>query len=220
MNVTAHPSPAQSSHLGHPPAPPVMGQRSADRHVADTNDLLRLARDGDQVAWQLLFEKYRGGLRGAAARKLPRQVRQWVDADDIVQEVFMSAVRLLPSLQFQHAGAFLAYLRRALTNRILDEVRRSIRKPSTVSLPPDVASRDQSPLHTAIVRQETARYDAALLQLPSRDRAILTLRLQHGLSYQSIALELGMPSPDAVRVASARALRRVMQLIESAPIES
>src|SRR5262245_37075093 len=212
MNVTAQTSPAQSSTIGQP-ALPVVGQRSEDRQLTDTTDLLRLARDGDQAAWQTLFEKYRGGLRGAAARKLPREVRQWADADDIVQDVFMSAARLLPSLNFQHGGAFLAYLRRALVNRILDEVRRCIRKPATVSLPVEVASHDHSPLHTAIVRQETARYESALLQLPSRDRAILTLRLQRGLSYQTIALQLGMPSPDAVRVASARALRRVLVLI-------
>jgi RNA polymerase sigma-70 factor (ECF subfamily) len=219
MNVTAQTSPAQSSTTGQSPVPPVMGQRP-DRQLTDTTDLLRLARDGDQAAWQRLFEKYRGGLRGAAARKLPREVRRWADADDIVQDVFMSAARLLPNLQFQHAGAFLAYLRRALVNRILDEVRRCVRKPATVSLPLDVASRDHSPLHTAIVRQETARYESALLRLPSRDRAILTLRLQHGLSYQTIALELGMPSPDAVRVASARALRRLIGLIESPQCQS
>jgi RNA polymerase sigma factor (sigma-70 family) len=181
-----------------------------------TSEMLRRAREGDQAAWGMLYQQYRGTLRSTAERSLPRSVRGSTDGEDVVQDVFLRVSRHLRHLDVPHEGAFLAYLRRAVINKVVDEVRRSARVPARVSMPPNVVSGGKSPLQDMIGREQLSSYRAALIRLGPREREILKLRVDQGLPYHEVARQLGIATPDAARVAGARALRHLAAFVRTA----
>ena len=133
------------------------------------------------------------------------------DTEDLVQETVMRALNRLDRFEFRHEGALLAYLRQSLLNRIVDEVRKTTRRPLNVTLGEDHVDRGESPLEAAIGRQNIDRYEAALARLRPRDRVAIVLRLEQQAGYEDVAVQLGMPSPNAARVAVKRALYRLAQ---------
>jgi RNA polymerase sigma factor (sigma-70 family) len=175
----------------------------------------RLARACDESVWQTLFQQYRAALRCTAERSLPRSVRGSTDGEDVVQDVFLRTCIRLQHLEFAHAGAFYAYLRRAVIHKVLDEVRRCARVPASVPMPCEIASDAESPLEKTIDHEQGTLYRAALLQLAPRDRSVLELRLEYGFSYKDIAVRLGIASSAAARMVSIRALRRLKSIIDA-----
>jgi RNA polymerase sigma factor (sigma-70 family) len=131
------------------------------------------------------------------------------DTEDLVQETVIRALNRLDQFEFRHAGALLAYLRQSMLNRIIDEVRRTSRRPVPVTLAEDQVDKGDSPLETAIGRQNIERYEAALSRLRPRDREAIVLRLEQQVEYVELAVQLGMPTPNAARVAVKRALYRL-----------
>ena len=85
-----------------------------------TSLLQRARQPGDQAAWGQFVELYFGLLLGWA-RALHLQE---ADAADLVQDVFTTLVRVLPTFQLDGQGSFRAWLRTVLLNRWRDWVRR------------------------------------------------------------------------------------------------
>jgi RNA polymerase sigma-70 factor (ECF subfamily) len=131
------------------------------------------------------------------------------DTDDLVQETLLRSLRGVDAFDPRHSGAFLAYLRQGILNRIRDEIRRAHRLPEDGGTAGDVPDMGPSPIEEAIGRESLKRYEAALLRLKDEDREAILARLEMGLSYQQMAQVLGKPSPDAARVATSRALLRL-----------
>jgi RNA polymerase sigma-70 factor (ECF subfamily) len=104
-----------------------------------------------------------------------------------------------------------AYLRRAVMNRLRDEIRRVDRRPHAVELDSGLTAAGPSPLEDAIGSQALARYEAALSRLGQEERAAVVARVEMRSSYQQIAAELGKPSPDAARMMVTRALLRLAE---------
>jgi RNA polymerase sigma-70 factor (ECF subfamily) len=132
-----------------------------------------------------------------------------VDTDDMIQETFMRTFRNLHTFEPRHKGAFGAYLRQALNNRIRDEVRRVTARPRRVELPEDERDRAASPLEEAIGSEALRRYEEALGRLSAEERELVLMRIEMGLSYKELAALSGKPSDDAARMAVARALVRL-----------
>jgi RNA polymerase sigma-70 factor (ECF subfamily) len=183
--------------------------RPAAPALEATVDLLSRAQRGDEGAWEALVARHRRVLRRVAHGRLPSCARGMTDTEDVVQDAFMRAVTHLPRFEFRHQGSLLAYLRRIVINRIVDEVRRAARTPVATPLIDEHADHGRSPLDRAIGRERAARYRRALLRLRERDRRVIRLRLERGLAFGEIASELGMASGDAARVAAGRALVRL-----------
>ena len=179
--------------------------------LQSTLDLLARARAGDEAAWEVVFRRCERGLRRFAAGRLPVQCRGMTDTEDLVQDTVVSALKRLDHLEFRHEGALLAYLRQAVLNRIIDEVRRRNRRPALVSLPDDQADQALSPLELVIGRQNVDRYELALARLRPRDREVIVMRLEHQAEYAAVAEHFGLPTPNAARVAVKRALFRLAQ---------
>jgi RNA polymerase sigma factor (sigma-70 family) len=177
--------------------------------MCSTLDLLERARAGNDAAWEVVFRRCVRGLRRFAVGRLPAQCRGMNDTEDLVQETVIRALNHLDRFEFRHEGALLAYLRQALLNRIVDEVRKTARRPVPVALTDDQIDRSASPLEIAIGRQNVERYEAALARLRPRDREAIVLRLEQQIEYADLAMQLGMPSPNAARVAVKRALYRL-----------
>lgn len=177
-----------------------------------TVELLERAQEGDAEAVNLLFSRYLPPLRRWARGRLPQYARDLLETEDLVQETMVHAFKRLKVFEMRHDGALHAYLRQAVINRIRDEVRRAQRRPAAEELE---ASQHQdstaSPLETAIGTQAVERYEAALSRLRDEDRQAIVARVELGLSYAEVATALGKSSPDAARMAVARALVKLAQ---------
>lgn len=175
--------------------------------------LLQRARAGDEHALNRLIERYLPGLRRFASGRLPRDRYDLLETDDLVQETLMRAVRHLESFEVRREGAFRAYLRQSLLNRIRDEARRARRRPAPAELPADAPATGASPLEEAIGHEAVERYEAALLKLREEDREAIVARIEMGCSYEALAEALEKPSADAARMAVSRALVRLAKEI-------
>jgi RNA polymerase sigma-70 factor, ECF subfamily len=190
-------------------SPGFRGRPERGLEAASSAELIRFVQGGEPRALQILFERYRPILRRWAAGRLPRWARDLVDTDDMVQDALMGTMRNLHRFEPRHAGAFGAYLRQALNNRIRDEVRKARARPQRAEMPVDHPADGASPLEQAIGREAMARYEAALEGLTDVERELVVARLEMGLGYAEIAEATGKPSADAARMAVARALVRM-----------
>jgi RNA polymerase sigma-70 factor (ECF subfamily) len=181
----------------------------------ETAGLLERARAGDRRALDDLFDRHTPILRRWAARRLPQWARQAMDTVDLVQETMLGLFRNLDSFEPRGEGALQAYLRQGLINRVRNQVRNANVRPEFVSLDPQAADDITSPLEAAIGRQSLAAYEAALERLSPDVRAAVVSRVELGLSYAEIATVLDMRSPDAARMAVARALVKVAEEMEA-----
>jgi RNA polymerase sigma factor (sigma-70 family) len=179
-----------------------------------TLDLIAKVREGDETACEILINRYWRPLKQFAHNRLPKYVRSMTDPDDIVQDALMNTFQRLRHFDCRHGGSLLAYLRQAVSNRIVDEMRRSSRSCATVPVPDSQAALTPSPLAFVLRKESATRYRAALLRLRARDRTLMVLRIQEGLSYSDIAQRLHMTTSDAVRTACARAMLRLASALK------
>jgi RNA polymerase sigma-70 factor (ECF subfamily) len=172
-------------------------------------ELIRRVRGGDQQALDCLFARYVPILHRWATGRLPAWARGLVDTDDLIQETLLKTFRNLDEFEPRHDGAFGAYLRNSINNRIRDEIRRVNRGPLRVELRDDYRSHGSSPLEEAIGDEALERYEAALLKLSEDDRALVLTRIEMGLSYKDVAAATNRPNADAARMAVSRALLKL-----------
>ena len=168
-------------------------------------ELLARARSGDTIALNDLCARYLPRLQKWAHGRLPPWARGALDTHDLVQDVLAQVIPRLGSFEPRHDGAFQAFLRTALSNRIRDEIRRAQRRPTGV-LASDRPADGPSPIEEAIGSEALARYEAALQRLKPADREAIIARIELGLPYPEVAQALGKPSVAAAHVAVSRAL--------------
>jgi len=172
-------------------------------------ELVARVQAGDQSALERLLARYRPRLQKWATGRLPMYARGFTDTDDLVQEALIGTFRNIAGFEDRGEWAFQAYLRRAVMNRVRDEIRRYAAQPPRTDLPDGVAGHDQSPLELTLGRETFARYETALQALEEIEREAVIARAELGCSYQEIAALVGKPSPDAARMMVARALRKL-----------
>ena len=90
--------------------------------------LLNRVRRGSSSAVNALFERYAPWLRRRASGRLPQWARSGVTTSDLVQDVLHHTYARLNWFESKHVSALRAYLRRAVENRVQDEMRRAIRR--------------------------------------------------------------------------------------------
>jgi RNA polymerase sigma factor (sigma-70 family) len=178
--------------------------------------LIAKAQEGDHAALERLLARYRPRLQRWATGRLPRYAREMADTDDLVQDALIGTFRNFQNFEQQGEWALQAYLRRAVMNRVRDELRRVQSRPRRDELPENAMAAELSPLEAAIGAQAFARYDAALAALGEQEREAVIARLELGCSYQEIALLVDRATPDAARMMVSRALARLAELL-SAP---
>ncbi|RJQ66486.1 sigma-70 family RNA polymerase sigma factor [Pseudonocardiaceae bacterium YIM PH 21723] len=173
----------------------------------DDATLVARARDGDVRAYEELVRRYQGAMFRLARRMLQRDG----DAEDVVQDVFLTAWRRLETLQ--EDAAFVGWLYRTTTNRCLNVIRS--RKPMTdVGLDSAESSlADGHPERRAEVSQQMEALGRALQTLTPEQRACWLLREVHGRSYEEIA-EAVDGSVTAVRGRIARARAQLAEVMK------
>jgi RNA polymerase sigma-70 factor (ECF subfamily) len=168
-------------------------------HVQSDDLLISAARDGDRAAFGRLYDRYARMVHGILlARVPPREV------DDLVQEVFLSALRQLHALRdIARFGAWLATITR---NRANDYHRKA--GPDAARIEPILENEGAEPGNDHAQAQEAAMILELLRNLPETYREPLILRLVEGMTGPEIAVRTGL-THGSVRVN----LWRGMQLL-------
>jgi RNA polymerase sigma factor (sigma-70 family) len=177
-----------------------------------TRELLQRAKEGDGEALEILMARYSPRLVRWATGRLPSYARSLLDTGDLVQDVLISTLERLDLIDVRGAGLFRAYVRKAILNRIRDQVR-SARRWSGGDVPESLEDRNPSPLEAAIGSDLLDRYERALSLLREEEARLLHLRVELNFSYEEIAAVLERASPDAARMATQRALRRLAEIM-------
>jgi RNA polymerase sigma-70 factor (ECF subfamily) len=173
--------------------------RTLRRHAtvsepADDIALVGAARAGDRAAFGTLYERYGRMVHGVLLARVPRG-----QVEDLVQDVFLSALRRLDSLRDPaRFGGWLAMIAR---NRATDFYRQ---RRETVELTDDVPGPDTAGDAEALAVLATLR------DLPDAYRETLVLRLVEGMTGPEIAARTGM-TEGSVRVN----LHRGMKLLKA-----
>lgn len=182
--------------------------------MESTASILDRVRAGDRDALNLLMERYLPILERWATGRLPIWARDLADTGDLVQETLIRSFKSMDRFEARGEGALLAYLRQALRNRIIDEVRARTRRPAPAVIDSAHPDAGASPLESAVGAEVLARYEQALAELRPVEREAIVARVELGYSYDELATALGKPTPGAARVAVTRALARLARLME------
>ena len=175
----------------------VMAQNTTDTSADDT--LVSAARAGDRSAFGLLYDRYARMVHGILLCRVPPR-----EVDDLVQEVFLLALRQLHSLRDQ--SRFGAWLSTITRNRANDYYRRA--SPVDRATDPDAEEQADSRTNDHVVEQEAAMTLVVLRTLPETYREPLMLRLVEGMTGPEISARMGM-THGSVRVN----LHRGMQML-------
>jgi RNA polymerase sigma-70 factor (ECF subfamily) len=176
-----------------------------------SRELLGRARQGDRRAMSALIVRHVPFLQRWAHGRLPRWARSLADTGDLVQDAILKTFRRLDRFEPRAEHALRVYLRRAIQNRIRDELRRHDVRGTALELDGQEQDRSPSPLALSISSEQMARYRGALCRLREEERALIVGRFELGYNYEQLALATGRVSPDAARVALRRAMRRLAE---------
>jgi len=161
--------------------------------------LVSAARGGDRSAFGLLYDRYARMVHGILLCRVPPR-----EVDDLVQEVFLLALRKLDSLRdISRFGAWLSTITR---NRANDYYRNASRVEQPME--PEEEEQVQSRSNDHVVEQEAAMTLTVLRTLPETYRESLMLRLVEGMTGPEIAARMGL-THGSVRVN----LHRGMQML-------
>jgi RNA polymerase sigma-70 factor, ECF subfamily len=179
--------------------PPPRSDPQPDLTDSDDAALVARAATGDQSAFQALVARHLGVMLAVGRRML----RDDAEAEDVAQEAMLRLWRSADRIEVGPYGVR-PWLRRVVSNLCIDRVRAG-RNTTVVD---EVPEQPQPAIqHISMERREAAlQVDAALKQLPERQRLALTLFHYEGLSQIEIGETMGI-SDEAVESLLARARR-------------
>jgi RNA polymerase sigma-70 factor (ECF subfamily) len=166
----------------------VSGTESHASAHADERELVERVRSGDAEAFGELVRQYQRRAYALAHRLM----RQREDAEDLVQDAFMTALDKLDT--FDERRPFGPWLFRILVNRGTSQLRaRSVRL--TEEIPATVGDESAAPDQLAVRSETAARVHAAIAELSGRQRLVVQLHEIDGFSSAEIAEMLEIAEP-------------------------
>lgn len=167
-----------------------MGEQNTDR------ELVERVQKGEKEAFDILVLKYQHKI----VRQVSRYVRDFSEAQDVAQEVFLKAYRALPG--FRGESAFYTWLYRIADNTAKNYLVAQKRRPPGSGV--DLDDAEHQALDSALVVIATPEHLLlrdeiektvfnTIEQLPEDLRTAITLRELEGLSYEEIAQAMGCP---------------------------
>jgi RNA polymerase sigma-70 factor (ECF subfamily) len=175
--------------------------------VTDLARLIAAAQGGDRLAFGELYAHYARAVHGIVLSRVPR-----ADVDDLVQDVFVTAMQRLGTLRDPESfGGWLAAIAR---NRATDYLRRA---PQTTELTDELVSHEDVSSRgfsvrapSAPDRMEALAVLAAIRALPEAYRETLVLRLVEGMTGPEIAARTGLTAA-SVRVNLHRGMKQLRE---------
>ncbi|MDX5367023.1 MAG: RNA polymerase sigma factor [Alphaproteobacteria bacterium] len=173
---------------------------------APDDELVAAVAQGDGQACAVLMERHLGRIVALARRMMGNQA----DAEEIAQEVFLRVWTNAGKWEPGRAQ-FGTWLHRVAANLCLDRLRR---QRSTVDIDdlPDLVSAEPGPDRRLEADELAARVEAALQELPERQRAAIALSHYQGLSNTETAEILDV-SVEAVESLLSRGRRQLRSLL-------
>jgi len=169
----------------------------SEPRAGDDDRLIRAAAGGDRQAFGELYVRYARMVHGILLTRVPPAI-----AEDLVQDVFMTALSRLSDLRT--AAAFRGWLAAIARHRAIDHFRQN----REVQLDPAVA-RQRAAAPEAFEALDLVR------RLPEAYREIMMLRLVEGMTGPEIARVTGL-KPDSVRVNLCRGMKLLRALFGQA----
>jgi RNA polymerase sigma-70 factor (ECF subfamily) len=164
-----------------------------------TDDVLVCAAaEGDRTAFGELYVRYARMVHGILLARVPPG-----EAEDLVQEVFLSAMKQLRDLRT--AAAFRGWLGTIARNRAMDHHRRA-RETTPIELVDPPAPRGAAQDAFLVLDQ--------IRRLPEAYRETLILRLVEGMTGPEIAAQTGL-THESVRVNLCRGMKMLRELLET-----
>ena len=170
--VTVHPSAVRAPGSGRP----------------EEMALVERCRAGDLAAFEELYRAHAGRLFSVACRMLGNPS----DAEDLLQEIFLSAHRKLDG--FRGESALGTWLYRLAMNHCLDFLRSRSARTGQLTDPLDDDPGSYEPGRRGLAEQTVSKIDLerALARLPEGCRAAFVLHDVEGLEHREVAVALGI----------------------------
>lgn len=224
----ASPARKGSGIMPKPPAKPAEAIPTVDElqdvESMSDEDLMKLCQEGDEGAFEVLFQRYEGQALSFIHRLIGDQSR----TEALGQEAFLRIFKDAKS--YQYPRSFTTWFYTIVRNLCKNELRWRSRHP-TVSIEESVDHSDHSgsdhsarigdflrsestdPLDGMVSREMNQKLEAALAALPELEREILILNRFQGLKYREISEVVGVPI-STVRARIYSALERLRKSIK------
>lgn len=125
-------------------------------------------------------------------RRVTRRIGSRTAANDVVQDTFLRIYATSPTAEIASPTS---YLFRVADNLAIDHLRQEASRAGVISFDPDqeaVAAREPSPEQALDYKQRLKVLEAAIAELPPRQREVFLLHKFDGLSHGEIADRLGI----------------------------
>ena len=113
-----------------------------------TIELLERVKEGDRAALEHLVERSVPPLKRWARGRLPQHARSLQETQDLVQNAVLRAIPRLNTFEARNPGALQAFLRQAVANEIIDEIRKVKRRPEAVPIVAELPATGSEPART------------------------------------------------------------------------
>ena len=170
--------------------------------------LVARAQQGDLPAFEELVIKYQREIYNLACRL----VQDPEEAKDMAQQTFMQAY--VHIREFRGQSQFRTWLFRIAINQCYNFFKSKKKFGDPVDSQELVIVEENNPQEGLMAAEDRSRLYAALERLPAKQRAVLTLKLEQGLSYQEISKELG-GTAGAARVNFCQAVKTLKKYLKT-----
>ena len=153
-------------------------------NIHSDTDLIARLKANDQLAFELLFYRYKNKIKGFVCQMAPPQI----DPDEIVQKVF---IRIwLQKARINPEKSFPSFLFTIAKNEVIDQIRSSVNRKIYFmgdELISDLNIIDQE---KDVQEELEQKMEKLIRKMPERRRQIFELSRFEGLTYKKIAEKL------------------------------
>jgi RNA polymerase sigma-70 factor (ECF subfamily) len=173
------------------------------------DQLVARAQDGDLPAFEELVKKYQREVYGLACR----MVSDSEEARDLAQQAFLQAFVHIKS--FRRDAQFRTWLFRIAINQCYNFLKGRKRFGDPIDCDEvNLVGEWASPEAELVSQDDRRRLYEVMAQLPAKQRAVITLKIEQGLSYEEISQVLG-GTAGAARVNYCQALKTLKKYMQS-----
>jgi len=150
-------------------------------------DLAARLKEDDQLAFEVLFYKYKNKLKGFVLKLAPPQI----DPEEIVQKVFIKVWMLRTRIDAQKS--FSSFLFTIAKNEVVDYLRSAVNRKIYLvgeGLAEDLNIGDEAGNEAQLEMEQ--KVGELIRNLPERRRQIFELSRYEGMSYKQIAAKLNI----------------------------